>query len=133
VVTVRLTAAPDKEDPMTDLDLADDPRCGRPAELDRLLIDLRKVLVAVEACHEWRPWLDDWRDRLADAVTVDGNIDPDANDEAERLSGMNDVQEVAFDICTALEATFGFASLDFPDYTHPIYPEHHRVRNDADT
>ena len=67
-----------QEECMFDIDAAADPRCARPAELDRLLADLNRVLAAVESCHHWRPWLGGWRDRLTDAVSVDGDIVPDA-------------------------------------------------------
>jgi hypothetical protein len=111
---------------MTDFDLANDARCVRPAELDRLLNDIRRVRTAVEACHQWRPWLGDWRERLADAATsVDddlGDIVPEADDEAERLSGMREVQQLAFSLCTALKATFGFGGVDSAGDDFPIYP-----------
>lgn len=107
---------------MTDFDLAGDPRCARPAEFDRLLDDLRRVLAVVEACDQWRPWLDDWRERLADAASVDGDLVPEAEEEAARLSGMDEVQRVALGLCTALDATFGIGGLDSAGDDFPIYP-----------
>ena len=107
---------------MTDFDPALDPRCARPAEPDRLLADLRRVLTAVEACDQWRPWLDDWRDRLTDAVSVDGDVIPEAEERAERISGMKDVQAAALRLCSALEATFGCGGVDSAGDDFPIYP-----------
>jgi hypothetical protein len=116
---------------MTTFDLARDPRCARPTDLDRLLNDLHRVRAAVEACHQWRPRLDDWRERLADAASVDGNIVPEAQDEAELVSGMDRVQQVALALCTALDATFGIGGLEAVDDEFPLYPSHYRNRNDA--
>jgi hypothetical protein len=108
---------------VTDFDPAVDPRCVRPAELDRLLADLRRVLTAVEACHQWRPWLGDWRDRLTDAASVDGNVNPDREEQAERFSGISDVQGAALRLCVALEATFGCGGIDSAGDDFPIYPK----------
>lgn len=95
---------------MTDFNATNDSRCARPAELDRLLEDLNRVLDAVNACDPWRPWLDDWREDLADAVTVDGDIVPEAEEEAEHVSGMRDVQTIAYRICARSRPDSALAS-----------------------
>jgi hypothetical protein len=108
----------DEENRMPDIDPAADPRCARPAELDRLLADHGRVLAAVEACHPWR--LDDWRERLADAVTVGGDIKPEAEEPAERISGMLEVQAAAARVCSALDGTFGCGGIDSAGDDFPI-------------
>jgi hypothetical protein len=99
-----------------------DPRCARPAELGRLLGDIQRVLHAMESCEDWLPWRIDWRERLADAVTIHGDIVTDAEALAERVSGMDEVRTMAVRLCAALDATFGVGSLDSAGGDFPIYP-----------
>jgi hypothetical protein len=107
---------------MTGIDPEADPRCARPAELGRLLEDMQRVLRAAESCEDWLPWLIDWRERLADAVAIYGDIVPDAEAVAERVSSMDDVQATAVRLCSALDATFGVGGLDSAGDDFPIYP-----------
>jgi hypothetical protein len=114
---------------MSEAEHAGDPRWVRPAEVDALLDDLRRIHASVDACYPWRRWLEDWRGRLTDAATSTddepGDLVPELVDEVELRSGMAEVQQAAFVLCAALKDAFGFGGVDSAGDDHPIYPRHH--------